>query len=329
MSTRGSRVAASLAVSVGLLAGSPVPGAEATFPDSNGRIAFSQAPIVAPIGAEPGELGAHSQIFTIKSSGGKVRRLTSLAAKWSASSPDWSPDGSKIAYQSNKGGLFHIWVMNADGSDQHRVTSDTAFEDFHPSWSPDGSQLLFSHCPEPLGFPASCEVAVMDEDGNNLDSLLSAGDWYNVHAVFSPDGSQIAFGSDMDGHQSAVWVMESDGDNPEQVTDTSLRAFWPDWSPDGSRILFTDHCCIPRSNLWTVEPDGDNLDQLTDTPPGGNIDFGSYSPDGEQIVTHNYQHCSAEGICSHFYTFDSDGQNPQRVKTGKRDTFLTDWGPGN
>src|SRR5204862_4175522 len=88
--------------------------ASATFPGSNGRIAFSQG--FGDVGdAFARDGGGHSQVFTIRPDGGAVRRLTSVASDQSARAPDWSPDGRKIAYQSNQSGSFGIWVMKANG----------------------------------------------------------------------------------------------------------------------------------------------------------------------------------------------------------------------
>ena len=325
MITRRRRVAA-LTV-VGALVVLPIGVAHATFPGDNGRIAFSQGAIIGPTGAEPGDLGAHSQIFTIKPGGGKVKQLTHVPQGHAAASPDWSPDGEKIAYESSQGRSgFHIWVMAADGSHQHRVTRGEMYEDLQPSWSPNGTQLIFSHCPEPLGFMASCDIARVDADGTDLATLISEGSWFNVRPVYSPDGNQIAFGSDRDGHQSAIWVADANGNSPTRITDPSLRAFWPDWSPDGNVILFSDNCCLPHSNLWTVEPNGNNLDQVTNTPPDLDTAFGGYSPDGQSIVTMYSKGCHG-GPCTHFFTLDVDGGNLNRVETGKKDTVLTDWGP--
>ena len=61
-----------------------------------------------------------------------------------AGSPAWSPDGARIAYVSNVRGDLELWVMAADGSGQHPLTSDPGFVHFEPSWSPDGRRIVFA-----------------------------------------------------------------------------------------------------------------------------------------------------------------------------------------
>jgi Tol biopolymer transport system component len=327
MTGRGRALILSTALGlIGLVSAAP---AHATFPGSNGRIAFSQGDLVGPIGGEAGDLSIHSQVFTINPDGSGLAQLTHVAADQGAGSPDWSPDGEKIVYESNQSGAFHIWVMNANGSAQTQLTHRSGFEDLQPSWSPNGKRILFSHCGEPFGdgFIAYCDIRVINVDGTHAKTLLSSGRWSNVRAEYSPDGEKIAFGSDRGGLQSAVWVMDADGSSLKRLTRAELRGFWPDWAPDGHRILFSDHCCLPHSNLWTVRPDGSGLTKLTDVAARLDAAFASFSPNGQRIVTFFSRGC-ANSPCRHFYTLHADGSNFNRVVTGKPDTFLTDWGPG-
>jgi Tol biopolymer transport system component len=325
---RGARVLISVAVLTlfGVLFAAP---ANATFPGSNGRIAFSQGDLIAPIGGEGGDLSAHSQVFTIKPDGSGLKQLTHVAADQGAASPDWSPDGERIVYESNESGAFHIWVMNANGSGQTQLTTQGGFEDFQPSWSPNGNKILFSHCGEPFGpgFIVYCDIDVMNANGSGVKTLLSSGHWSNVRANYSPDGKSITFGSDRGGLQSAVWVMKANGSDLKRLTAPKLRGFWPDWAPGGHRILFSDNCCLPHSNLWTVRPDGSGTKKLTHVPQELDAAFGSFSPNGRRIVTFFTRGCS-DSPCRHFYTLHSDGSHFHRVVTGKANTFLTDWGPG-
>jgi Tol biopolymer transport system component len=309
-----------------LLAAAP---AQATFPGTNGRIAFSQGFIFPPIGGEPGDTEAHSQVFTMGPTGNGLKQLTHVPPDRGAASPDWSPDGQRIVYQSNQTGSYQIWVMDANGANQTQLTDYSGFETFQPSWSPEGNHIVFSRCGEPTGFIAYCDVARIDAGGGGLVTLLHAGRWMNVKAAYSPDGQEIAFGSDKGGLQSAIWVMNADGTGPHRVTGPSLRAFWPDWSPSGDRILFVDNCCIPDSNLWTVGPDGSGLTELTDFVPGVEQGgFGGYSPNGRRIVMQNDRECR-DSPCHDLYTMNALGGPLSRVVTGRADSNLFDWGPGN
>jgi TolB protein len=320
--TRGRRVGVvCVAVALGALLGAA--SASAAFPGANGRIAFDQGGLTPPIGGEGTDLSVPSQVFTVEPDGSGLSQLTNVASDRAAASPEWSADGQSIVYESNEtpSGLFHVWVMDADGNNQEQLTHGSGFEDFQPSWSADGQRIVFSHCAEPFGFIAFCNVAEINADGSGFHNILSAGHWMNVRPQFSPNDEQITFSSDKGGLQSAVWVMNADGSSLRKLTTARLRAFWPDWAPSGKRILFADHCCLPHSNLWTVRPDGGGLRQLTHVPEGRDLSFPSYSPNGKRIVAF---FGTDEGTI--LKTLRADGSHLHRL-TG-HDAFLSDWGPG-
>ena len=257
-----------ICAAVGLIGLVSAAAAQATFPGSNGRIAFSQGALTPPIGDEPSDLSEHSQVFTIGAHGGGLAQLTHVASDQGAASPDWSPDGKKIVYESNQSGAFHIWVMNANGSAQTQLTHQSGFEDFQPSWSPDGKKIVFSHCGEPFG-PGNivyCDIDVMNAERHQRQDRPQLRPLDPTSAPdYSPDGKEdrvqqrpgrAAIGGLGDATRTARRL--------KRLTAPSLRAFWPDWAPGGHRILFSDHCCLPHSNLWTVRPDGSGLTKLTD-----------------------------------------------------------------
>jgi TolB protein len=91
--------------------------------------------------------------------------------------PNWSPDGTKIAFVRGQGDSVNIWVMNADGTDVHRLTASG--KDYDPSWSPDGRQIVFSSYRQ----GRTGEIYVINADGSGVVRLThdtyddQAPDW--------------------------------------------------------------------------------------------------------------------------------------------------------
>jgi Tol biopolymer transport system component len=321
MTMRGTTLARLLMVAGllgGMLAlGGPGP-AQATFPGRNGRIAYSLGE------ALPGGFPSPSQIFTIKPDGTGQRQLTHVPDDKTAASPAWSPDGRRIAFQSNVDGEFQLWVMNADGSGQTRLLSDPGYNHYQPSWSPDGTKLVFSRCFAGLGFDAYCDLATVSATGSRLRTLL-AGNWIHTRPRYSPDGSKIVFASNRGGLLSAIWVINADGSRVRRLTRPALEAFWPDWSPDGRHIVFTDYCCLPLSNVRVMNADGSGVRKLTHFTAPRQGGFASYAPNGRKIVLQAGPPSGEE--LNALYTMNADGSGLTRITSNRPELILSDWGP--
>ena len=100
------------------------------------------------------------------------------------SNPDWSPDGSRIAFQSNRDGDFDIWVMNADGTGVEQLTDDPAIDDpafdSAPAWSPDGSRIAFQSNRD-----GDFEIYTMPAVGGQATQLTTT-----MQPIGSPTGSR-------------------------------------------------------------------------------------------------------------------------------------------
>jgi Tol biopolymer transport system component len=266
------------------------------------------------------DLKAGSQVFTINPDGSARLQLTHVKAPAEAGDPNYSPSGRRIAYVSNAGGPFQVWVMRADGSNQHQLVRDPGHDAFLPRWSPDGRHLVFTRCTQPFGF-IECTIATVGARGKHLRDL-TGGHWAEFDARYSPDGRTIAFSSNREGFLSVIWQLAS-GHRPRPLTDPDLEALWPDYTPDGQTILFTNNFDRPLSHLFTMNADGGSVHQLTHGALS--TQFGSYSPDGTRIVL-DRGIPGGEVPGDVLATVNADGTGLRTVvKTGS--LTLADWGP--
>ncbi|HGJ67063.1 TPA: hypothetical protein ENS27_17015, partial [bacterium] len=137
--------------------------------------------------------------------------------------PSWSPDGRMIAFVSKRDGNDHIYVMDANGNNQRKIT-DSPDGNWFPAWSPDGQMIAFVFR-QPDG---DDDILVMDVNGKKLKNLTESNPMYDRGPAWSPDGKKIAFQSSRIAGMG-IHIMDVDGGNPIRLTNIDSEETHPDW----------------------------------------------------------------------------------------------------
>ena len=192
-------------------------------------------------------LNGNSEICLIRSDGsGEVQDLTQNEAR--DVKPAWSPDGSKIVFSSNRDGnyeLYQIYLMNADGSNQHRIYYSTAMN-VDTSWSPDGREIIFTSDKEDNG-TGNFEIFAVEPETTTPERRLTFRRGYDIYPTYSPDGKHVAFVGKSDGN-SEIYLMNADGTGLVRLTRDAGEDTEPSWSPDGTKIVFASN----RSGQYAI-----------------------------------------------------------------------------
>ena len=134
--------------------------------------------------------------------------------------PTWSPDGSMIAFASNRSGTRQLYVSSANGNRVEQVT-DLRDMGGRSTWSPDGKKLAFYR-----GTAGDHDIYVINIGGDGLDRLTNGGD--NLGPSWSPDGEWIAFTSFRDGNNE-IYIVRPNGNRETRLTNSPISDWQPRW----------------------------------------------------------------------------------------------------
>jgi Ca2+-binding RTX toxin-like protein len=169
--------------------------------------------------------------------------------------------------------------MDADGSNQRRLTDRPPFGDVDPTFSPTGGKIAFAGGTRPF----LADIFVMDTDGTNQTDLLASlppnhvlRSSVNRDPSFSPDGQTLAFASAFENSgQSAIYTMNAAFfTNPTRLV---FNAAQPAFSPDGTKIVFRGESQVARE-IHVMNRDGSNERALTTRSAGTSDDLPNWGP---------------------------------------------------
>jgi len=229
----------------------------------------------------------NSEIFAVNSDGRGAVRLTNDVAE--DTDPAWSPDGTRIAFTSQRGPARGVYVMNEDGSGVKALTPST-WHSYRPAWSPDGTRIAFVSVRD----GDAADVYVMNADGSG-EVRLTNHPADDTDPAWSPDGTRIAFASERDG-SAQIYVMNADGSGVTRLISSPFPGGHPAWSPDGSRLAFTGNRCDDPPYSANCYP---TVFVAGPTGPPVAVGLGedpAWSPDGRKIAVTRF-------VCEFYYYY--------------------------
>ena len=175
-----------------------------------------------------------------------------IASTTREAAPQYSPDGKRIAFYSNRTGTNQVWVCEADGSRPAQVTSMTGNITGTPRWSPDSRQLSFDS-----NSGGDWQVYVMDADGGKPRALTSDKQG-NFVSSWSHDGNWVYFSRA--GDKDQIWKVPAAGGSAVQVTRNGGSG--PMESPDGKTLFFVIPILGNSGALWRMPVAGGEATQV-------------------------------------------------------------------
>lgn len=265
-------------------------------------------------------LSPNADIWSVDSDGNGLTKLTDAVGY--EGNGAWSPNGEKIAFDSDEHGNYDIFVMNPDGTGQKRLTRSKVGE-LWPKWSPDGRRIAYAK---------GTELWVMDSDGSDRQRIYASRGEPITLDDWSPNGRWITFTVGCYCPSQVDWdilVIRPNGSGLKKLVATDEDEGGMTWSPDGRWIAFTRLVGCNASSgchfdIFTARADGSGEKNLTNDPTSWDTTPG-WSPDARKIV---YSRWGSSELDVDIFVMDRDGGDPRRLAlTPDAIDFWPDWQP--
>ncbi|MCX5970021.1 MAG: S-layer homology domain-containing protein [Coprothermobacterota bacterium] len=230
--------------------------------------------IVATTGKETGQV--YTDVVTVSVDGKNVKFLTNSTNY--NSDPVFLPDG-RIAFTSQKEGVYTVWVMDEDGSNQ-KMWLTPGLEPLLLGPSPTREEVLFIGKPGGADLP---QLFISDLSGDHIRQITNIPGGARG-GTFSPDGERIAFVIGEEGKQT-IGIVNRDGSNQYVLASMATTLWRPSWSPDGEFIIFPamDYG-LNKFRIFTIRPDGNDLRPLSPDYMPSVISQVQWRVDGEEVI---------------------------------------------
>ena len=223
--------------------------------------------------------------------------------------PSWAPDSNHILYNQDTKDSSEIFIIDHNGNNAINISQDQFV--FVPAWSPKRNQIGYIDVVATRHVPRNpLQIYKMDLTEESVTALTSGGDEESIPLAWHPDGQKILFVTqylfDQEILGSDIFVMDNNGENIINLTQSPEMEMSASWSPDGGQIVFDREVGEDEIAIFIMEAAGQNPQRIT-FEPGRNFSP-SWSPDGNKIAF-----LSDRNSTSGIYTMDTDGQNVQQI----------------